>query len=267
MRGVREAVRDIAAELVDPLPQAPRDTRPRVRDRTAVPAADRGCVPVRGDARPAQGDRRDQGRHGAADPDGPPHLRRRRLRQDRSRVAGRGQGGVRRQAGRGARADDAAREPARPDVPRALRELPGARRGAVSLPDRPKEQQRGRAGRAGRARSTSSSARTGSSPTTSSSRTSACSSSTRNSASACSTRNASRGCAPTSTCSRSARRRSRARSRCRSPASATCRSCRRRPRIASRSSPTSASTTRVRHPKRSAASCCARARCSSCTTA
>ena len=53
-------------------------------------------------------DRR-EGRHGAADPDGPPRLRRRRLRQDRGRGAGRVQGGAGRQAGRRARADHAAR--------------------------------------------------------------------------------------------------------------------------------------------------------------
>ena len=84
----------------------------------------------------AAGDRRRQGRHGAAGPDGPPGLRRRRLRQDRGRGPRRVQGGAGRQAGRGARADHAARQPARPDVPRALRQLPGARRGALAVPHR-----------------------------------------------------------------------------------------------------------------------------------
>ena len=51
------------------------------------------------------------------DPDGPPHLRRRRLRQDRGRRARRVQGDPGRQAGRDARADDAARAPAPRDVP------------------------------------------------------------------------------------------------------------------------------------------------------
>ena len=51
-----------------------------------------------------QGDRRRQGRHGAAGPDGPPGVRRRRLRQDRGRDPRRVQGGAGRQAGRGPRA-------------------------------------------------------------------------------------------------------------------------------------------------------------------
>ena len=48
--------------------------------------------------------------------DGPPRLRRRRLRQDRGRAARRVRGARRRQAGRAARADDAARRAALPDV-------------------------------------------------------------------------------------------------------------------------------------------------------
>ena len=118
------------------LPPAPGDAGARVRAGHAVAARDRGGVPVRGDARPAAGDQRGEGRHGAADPDGPPRVRRRRLRQDRGRGARRVQGGAGRHAGRRARADDAARQPARADVPRALRQLPGAGRGAVALPHR-----------------------------------------------------------------------------------------------------------------------------------
>ena len=52
-------------------------------------------------------------------PDGPAGLRRRRLRQDRDRGAGGVQGGAGRQAGRGARADDAAGAAALLDVRRA----------------------------------------------------------------------------------------------------------------------------------------------------
>ena len=100
---------------------------------------------------------------------------------------------------------------------------PGARRGALAVPDH--RRNRPTSSRAcATAPSTSSSARTGCSATTSRSRTSACSSSTRSSASACSTRSGSRRCARTSTCSRSPPRRSRGRSRCRSPASAISRS-------------------------------------------
>ncbi len=65
--------------------------------------------------------------------DGPRRLRRRRLRQDRSRVARGVRRGDGRQAGRGARADDAARAAALPEFPRPLRRLAGARRRAVAL--------------------------------------------------------------------------------------------------------------------------------------
>ena len=139
---VRSAVREIAEELVVLYRRRLATPGPRVRARHAVAARDRGGVPVRGDARPAAGDRRRQGRHGAAGPDGPAGVRRRRLRQDRGRGARRVQGGAGRQAGRRARADDAAREPARPDVPRALRQLPGAGRGAVALPRRRRSRRR-----------------------------------------------------------------------------------------------------------------------------
>ena len=98
------------------------------------------------------------------------------------------------------------------------------------------------------------------------SRTSAWSSSTRSSASASSTRSSSRRCAPRSTCWRCRPRRSRAPSRWRSPASARCPRSQPRPRSATRSSPSSAPTTRSRSPRRSGASCCARARSSSSTT-
>ncbi len=99
------------------LPPAPRQPRPPVRARHTVAARDRGGLPVRGDARPGEGDHRGQGRHGAAPPHGPARVRRRRLRQDGGRAARRIQGGPGRHAGCRARAYDAAREPARADVP------------------------------------------------------------------------------------------------------------------------------------------------------
>ena len=92
------------------------------------------ALPVRRDARPAHGDRRRQGRHGAAVPDGPPGVRRRRLRQDRGRDPRRVQGDPGRQAGRRARPDHAARHAARQHVRRPLRRLPDPRRGAQPLP-------------------------------------------------------------------------------------------------------------------------------------
>ena len=68
----------------------------------------------------------------AAVPDGPPGVRRRRLRQDRGRDPRRVQGDAGRQAGRRARAHHAARPAALPDVRRPLRRLPGPGRGAVA---------------------------------------------------------------------------------------------------------------------------------------
>ena len=135
-----------------------------------------------------------------ADADGPPHLRRRRLRQDRGRAARRGQGGVRRQAGRDPRADHAAREPARADVPRTVRELSRCASRCCRGSSRAKEQTdvvKGVARRHGRHRHRHAPAALA---TTSRSRTSGCSSSTRSSASACSTRSGSRSGARTSTC-------------------------------------------------------------------
>ena len=156
--------------------------------------------------------------------------------------------------------------PAAPaDLHRAVRPVPGRRQGAVPLPDRQGGQGGHRRARRRHA-STSSSARTGCCPRRSGSRTSAWSSSTRSSASASSTRSSSRSCAPTSTCWRCPRRRSRARWRWRSPASARCRRWPPRRRSGTRCSPTSAPTTRSRSPRRSGASCCARARSSSSTT-
>ena len=72
-----------------------------------------------------RGDRgREGGPRGAA-PDGPPRLRRRRLRQDRGRGARRVRGRAQRQADADARADDRARAAALEHLPRALPRLPG----------------------------------------------------------------------------------------------------------------------------------------------
>ena len=78
--------------------------RLRVRRGHDVADGDGGSVPVRTHPRSAEGDRREQRRHGGRAPDGPPGLRRRRLRKDRSRDARGVQGRRRQQAGRGARA-------------------------------------------------------------------------------------------------------------------------------------------------------------------
>ena len=94
---------------------------PRLQRREPLAARVRGGLRVRGDARPGAGHRRGGGRHGAAGADGPPGLRRRRLRQDRGRDARRDARRARRQAGGGAGADHRAGLPALQDLPEALR--------------------------------------------------------------------------------------------------------------------------------------------------
>ena len=84
---------------------------PRRREGLRVPGGRRAHpragaeLPAPGDPRPAAGHRRGGGRHGAPPPDGPAHLRRRGLRQDRDRHARGLQVRRRRQAGADAGAD------------------------------------------------------------------------------------------------------------------------------------------------------------------
>ena len=145
-------------------------------------------------------DRRGQGRPGARTADGPPGGRRRRLRQDRGRDAGRVQGDPGRHAGRRPRADDGPRRAAPRDVPPAVRGLPVHGPDAVAL-RRARSSRRtslaglaGGIGRPGHRHAPAAVARTSSSATW------AWSSSTRSSASASPTRSGSSRCAPRSTC-------------------------------------------------------------------
>ena len=117
------------------LRRPPGRARLRVRQGHAVAARAGGRVPLHRDARPAVGDRRGQGGHGAPGPDGPGGLRRRRLRQDRDRGAGRVQGRAGRQAGGGARAHHAARHPAPGDVRRSDARVPRGREGLSRFTD------------------------------------------------------------------------------------------------------------------------------------
>ena len=112
---------------------ARRCAGPRLRARHAVAVRDGGLVPVRGDDRPAARRRRGQGGHGADPADGPARRRRRRLRQDRGRAAGRVQGDPGRQAGRGPRSHDGPRRPARRDLLAAVRRVPARGPAAVAL--------------------------------------------------------------------------------------------------------------------------------------
>ena len=97
-------VKQIAAELIRLYSRADGDHRARVLARHPVAARARGRLRLRRDPRPAEHHRRGQGRHGALGADGPPGLRRRRLRQDRDRGARGVQGDPGRQAGRHPRA-------------------------------------------------------------------------------------------------------------------------------------------------------------------
>ena len=184
----------------DPALQRPHgDPRARLRPGHPVAARARGRLRLRRDPRPAEQHRRGQGRHGEAGPHGPPHLRRRRLRQDRDRGARRLQGRPGRQAGAVLVPTTllvqqhfqtfSERYAQFPVVVPALSRFQSDKEAARSSTASPT------------AASTSSSARTACCPRTSGSRTSAWSSSTRSSASASSTRSSSRPCAPPSTCS------------------------------------------------------------------
>ena len=99
---------------------APRRAGARLQSRQPLAAGVRGRVRMGADDRSAERDHRHQARHGVADADGPPALRRRRLRQDRSGDARRVQGGDGRQAGGVAGADDRPRLPAPEDAARSL---------------------------------------------------------------------------------------------------------------------------------------------------
>ena len=181
---VRSAVREIAQELV--LLYQKRVNAPGFTLRSWTRrGSTRWRTPSRTSRRPTSARRSTtSSRHGAGLPDGPPAVRRRRLRQDRGGDPGRVQGDPGRQAGRRARPDHAAGHPARQHVRRSLRRLPDPCRDAQPVPH-------GQGGPPGArrpriaARSTASSAPTACCRTASSSRTSVCSSSTRSSASGC----------------------------------------------------------------------------------
>ena len=133
--GARPARRPGARRrAAQPLRRAPQARRPRLPRGLRVAARVRGEVPLHRDRRPARGDRGRQDRHGALDADGPPDLRRRRLRQDRGRAARRVQGRRRRQAGARPRADDDPRPAALRQLRRAAEGLPLHRRPRLALP-------------------------------------------------------------------------------------------------------------------------------------
>ena len=129
-------IHDAAAELLDVYSR--RATRPGFAFPVDEPQLQglRAGVPVRGDRRPARGHPPGRRRPALAPADGSRRLRRRRIRQDRGGAAGR----VRRRAGgpagRRARAHDAARAAASPDLRRSLRRLAGQGGAPVAIPRR-----------------------------------------------------------------------------------------------------------------------------------
>ena len=132
-RKAAQRIRDVAAELLDLY------SRRAAREGTSMQAAEgrlsrlSGGVSLRGDGRPGRGHRAGARGFEVGQADGPGHLRRRRLRQDRSGAARR----IRRrsggQAGGGAGADHAARPAALHHLRRSLRRLAGAHREPVAL--------------------------------------------------------------------------------------------------------------------------------------
>ena len=90
---------------------------------------------IRGDAGPGEGDRGDPPRHERRQADGPPDLRRRRVREDRGGDAGLAPGRPRREAGGGPRPHDDPRRAAPPDLFPAAETLSDPRRGPQPLPD------------------------------------------------------------------------------------------------------------------------------------
>ena len=183
----RTAVVEMAGELLQLYAVAPGHPRLRLSARRRAHPPPGGRVPLRGDRRPGGGHRRGQERHGGAAPHGPPHLRRRGLRQDRGGAARRVQGRRGRQADPGPGADDHPRRAALDDVRAALRRPAGQGGHGLALPHAaPSRRRRSRSSAA--ARWTCWWGRTGSSAPTCAPRSWAWSSSTRSSASACARR-------------------------------------------------------------------------------
>ena len=131
---VKKAMRDMAEELLKLYAARKAVPGHAFSRRFALDAGVRRGLRVGTHRRPAERRQRHPRRHGIADADGPPALRRRRLRQDRSRDARRLQGRDGRQAGRGPRADHRPRVPALQDVEEPLRRVPGPHRHGQPLP-------------------------------------------------------------------------------------------------------------------------------------
>ena len=125
-RAPGEAAQALAGELINLYAERRRRAGHAFAPGRRVADRVRGRLPLPRDARPDGGDRGREGRHGGGAPDGPPHLRRRGLRQDRGGAARRVQGGRGRQAGHVPGADHRARPAALRHLRRAPARLPAA---------------------------------------------------------------------------------------------------------------------------------------------
>ena len=121
---VKKAMKDMAEELLKLYAARKTAEGHCVRVRHRMAARVRGRLRVQRDRRPDERHRRREARHGVGHADGPPAVRRCRLRQDGSRHARGLQGGQRQSPGRGAGADDGARLPALQHLPPALAAFP-----------------------------------------------------------------------------------------------------------------------------------------------
>ena len=131
---VKKAMRDMAEELLKLYAARKAVAGHAFAPDTHWQEEFEGAFPFDLTRRPDDRHRGHQARHGVVDADGPPAVRRRGLRQDRSVDARRVQGRDGRQAGGVSRAHHRARVPAREDAARALRRLPRAHRPAQPLP-------------------------------------------------------------------------------------------------------------------------------------
>ena len=117
---LKKRIRDMAEALIKIAAAARHAQRPGADAAGGALRRVRRPLPLRGDRGPGHRNRRRARRSRRRPADGPPDLRRRRLRQDRGRAPRRLRHGDDRQAGRRRRADHAARPPALQDLLDAL---------------------------------------------------------------------------------------------------------------------------------------------------
>ena len=148
-RRAADQIRDVAAELLDLYARRKAQQGLALAGHRARLPGLRQRLSVRGNRRPGTGDPPGAGGSGSRAAHGPHRVRRRRLRQDRGGDAR----GLRRHAGRqaggGARAHDSAGAAAPDQLPRPLRRLAGAHRGAVALRQYARDADGARGARAG----------------------------------------------------------------------------------------------------------------------